>query len=53
MPHAAMFSLPPLPQGTLFHDRMEPEVLESIKGDLVALEEAYLAQHPGADVRRV
>ena len=40
-------------QGTLFIDRMEKEVLGEIRGDLVAMEEAYLAQQPGAQIRRV
>ncbi|GAB4813678.1 hypothetical protein N2152v2_000724 [Parachlorella kessleri] len=40
-------------QGTLFHDRMDPKVLDSVRGELVALEEAYLQQHPGAAIRRL
>ncbi|GFR39637.1 hypothetical protein Agub_g103, partial [Astrephomene gubernaculifera] len=40
-------------QGVLFHDRMKPAVLESVRPALVALEEAYLAAHPGAKVVRV
>ncbi len=40
-------------QGTLFHDRMAPEVLEEVREKLVDMEEAYLKEHPGAAVRRV
>lgn len=40
-------------QGTLFCDRMLPEVLEEIRGEFVAMEEEYLKQHPGAEIRRV
>ena len=40
-------------QGTLFHDRMDPKALDSVRRELVALEEAYLKQHPGAAIRRV
>ena len=40
-------------QGTLFHDRMKPEVVKQIKRDLVELEEAYLGEHAGAQIQRV
>ena len=40
-------------QGTLFHDRMKAEVVRKVKRDLVSLEEAYLKEHPGADIQRV
>ncbi len=40
-------------QGTLFHDRMKPEVVNQIKRDLVNLEEAYLIEHAGAEIQRV
>jgi peptide deformylase len=40
-------------QGVLFHDRMTPKVLATIKDSLVELEEAYLREHPGAQVQRV
>ena len=40
-------------QGTLFHDRMKPEVVNQIKRDLVNLEEAYLSEHAGAEIQRV
>ena len=40
-------------QGTLFHDRMKPEVVKQIKKDLVNLEEAYLSEHAGAEIQRV
>ncbi len=40
-------------QGTLFHDRMGPKVLETVKSALVALEEEYLQAHPGDRIQRV
>ncbi|KAG2448522.1 hypothetical protein HYH02_006413 [Chlamydomonas schloesseri] len=40
-------------QGVLFHDRMKPSVLETVRPELVALEEVYLAAHPGAKVQRL
>ncbi|KAG2444918.1 hypothetical protein HXX76_001654 [Chlamydomonas incerta] len=40
-------------QGVLFHDRMKPSVLELVRPELVALEEAYLAANPGAKVQRL
>ena len=40
-------------QGTLFHDRMKPEVVKQIKKDLVNLEEAYLSENAGAEIQRV
>jgi len=40
-------------QGTLFHDRMKPDVVRKIKRELVNLEEAYLEKHPGANINRV
>ena len=33
-------------QGKLYHDRMSPQVLGSIRGELVSMEEAYLKAHP-------
>ncbi|PSC76281.1 peptide deformylase [Micractinium conductrix] len=39
--------------GTLFHDRMEPDVLATVKQQLVEMEEAYLTKNPGADIQRV
>jgi len=40
-------------QGVLFHDRMKPKQLESVREDLVALEDAYLAANPGAKIQRL
>ncbi|PNW88670.1 hypothetical protein CHLRE_01g039650v5 [Chlamydomonas reinhardtii] len=40
-------------QGVLFHDRMKPSVLETVRPELVALEEAFLAEHPAAKVQRL
>ena len=40
-------------QGTLFCDRMSPEVLDSVKTALVDMEEAYMASNPGADIKRI
>ena len=40
-------------QGVLFHDRMAPNALESVRDALVALEEDYLREHPGTPVQRV
>jgi peptide deformylase len=39
--------------GRLFHDRMQAEVLQGVKQQLVELEEEWLAAHPGAEVQRV
>ncbi|KAK9816196.1 hypothetical protein WJX74_000642 [Apatococcus lobatus] len=39
-------------QGTLFHDRMRPRELRQVKSQLVALEDAYLRQHPNARIQR-
>ncbi|KAI3438535.1 hypothetical protein D9Q98_000963 [Chlorella vulgaris] len=39
--------------GTLFHDRMAAPVLDTVRQQLVAMEDAYLAANPGAQVRRV
>lgn len=43
----------PFPQGVLFHDRMKPAVLETVRSELVALEEGFLAANPGAKINRV
>ena len=57
--HAHHYALAPLPspaqllQGVLFHDRMKPSVLETVRPELVALEEAFLAEHPAAKVQRL
>ena len=40
-------------QGKLFHDRMTPAVLQTIRKDLVALEEDFLSRHPGVAIQRV
>lgn len=40
-------------QGVLFHDRMKPAVLETVRSELVALEEGFLAANPGAKINRV
>ncbi|KAF8068188.1 hypothetical protein HT031_001874 [Scenedesmus sp. PABB004] len=40
-------------QGVLYHDRMRAAELEKVRPALVALEEEFLAAHPGADVVRV
>ncbi len=40
-------------QGTLFHDRMSPKVLEMVRSSLVELEEDYLQTHPGAQIQRI
>lgn len=40
-------------QGTLYHDRMSPAVLDEVREQLVAMEDAYLQVHPGAAVQRV
>ena len=37
--------LPP-PQGSLFIDRMEAEVLESVRPDLQRMRDQYLQQYP-------
>ncbi|KAI7842309.1 hypothetical protein COHA_003949 [Chlorella ohadii] len=39
--------------GKLFHDRMAPPVLDSIRQQLVELEEEYLREHPDAQIQRV
>lgn len=40
-------------QGVLFHDRMAPNVLASVRDKLVMLEEEFLREHPGTPVQRV
>jgi hypothetical protein len=40
-------------QGVLFHDRMKPAELEKARGQLVEMEQAYLAAHPDAQVKLV
>ncbi|KXZ55254.1 hypothetical protein GPECTOR_3g393 [Gonium pectorale] len=40
-------------QGILFHDRMKPAVVETVRPSLVALEEEFLAAHPEAKIVRV
>jgi hypothetical protein len=40
-------------QGKLFHDRMAPAVLQTVRKDLVALEEEFAAAHPGVAIQRV
>lgn len=40
-------------QGKLFHDRMRPEVLQTVREDLLALEEAFLRENPGVAVQRI
>lgn len=39
--------------GVLFHDRFAPPTLEANRAKLLEMEEAYLAAHPGSDVRRI
>jgi peptide deformylase len=43
---------PPM-QGILFHDRMKPSVVDSVRGSLVALEETFIKANPGVPVQRV
>ena len=40
-------------QGVLFHDRMAPNALASVRDKLVMLEEDFLREHPGTPVQRV
>lgn len=40
-------------QGKLFHDRMTPAVLQTIRSELVALEEDYIRRHPGTEIQRL
>lgn len=40
-------------QGVLYHDRMKPSELEKVRPQLAALEEAFIAAHPGVEVQRV
>ena len=40
-------------QATLFHDRMKAEEMQKIKRGLVDLEEAFLRENAGAQIRRV
>ncbi|KAK9812791.1 hypothetical protein WJX72_003847 [[Myrmecia] bisecta] len=40
-------------QGTLFHDRMQPEALASIKPKLKQLETDFMQKHPGVQIRTV
>eukprot|EP00200_Dunaliella_tertiolecta_P004990 CAMPEP_0202354706 /NCGR_PEP_ID=MMETSP1126-20121109/9911_1 /ASSEMBLY_ACC=CAM_ASM_000457 /TAXON_ID=3047 /ORGANISM="Dunaliella tertiolecta, Strain CCMP1320" /LENGTH=235 /DNA_ID=CAMNT_0048947211 /DNA_START=132 /DNA_END=839 /DNA_ORIENTATION=+ len=40
-------------QGVLFHDRMRPNVIESNRKQLVALEEAFISANPGVPVKRI
>ena len=40
-------------QGVLFHDRMNSEVLVSVKPKLVALEESFREQHPEVPIQAV
>ncbi|PNH07846.1 Peptide deformylase 1B, chloroplastic [Tetrabaena socialis] len=40
-------------QGVLFHDRMKPAVLETVRPALVALEEEFMAAQPAARIVRV
>lgn len=40
-------------QGTLFCDRMGPEVLDSVRHELVQLEEDYIQKNPQAIIQRI
>ncbi|KAF6255221.1 peptide deformylase [Scenedesmus sp. NREL 46B-D3] len=40
-------------QGVLYHDRMKSAELEKVRPELVALEEAFIAAHPGVPIQRV
>jgi hypothetical protein len=40
-------------QGALFHDRMKPPVLETVRPQLLAMEEAFAAAHPGLKIQRM
>lgn len=56
LPHAPPAPAPTCrvpPQGTLYCDRMKPAVLDTVRADLVALEEEFIAQNPGVKVQRL
>ena len=40
-------------EGKLFHDRMSGDVLGEVKDQLVALEEEFVLNNPGVEVRRI
>lgn len=40
-------------QGVLFCDRMNADVLDGLREDLIAMEEAYVKAHPGVEIRRL
>lgn len=40
-------------QGVLFHDRMSPEVLETVRNDLEAMEQDFARENPGVQIRKV
>lgn len=40
-------------QGVLYFDRMKPAALAKVRPAIVALEETYIAAHPGAQVERL
>lgn len=40
-------------QGILFHDRMKPAILETVRAPLVEMEETFVAAQPGVKVQRV
>ncbi len=40
-------------QGLLFIDRMTPAMLDSVRGPVVALEQAYVAANPGKKIKRI
>lgn len=40
-------------QGTLFCDRMSADVLDSVRSELVALEEKFMSKHPDVEIQRI
>lgn len=40
-------------QGTLFCDRMEKDVLDSLRDELVAMEEKYIRDNPSVSIQRI
>jgi hypothetical protein len=44
---------PALLQGALFHDRMKAPVLDTVRPELLAMEQAYEAAHPGVKIQKV
>eukprot|EP00199_Chlamydomonas_sp_CCMP681_P005692 CAMPEP_0119109242 /NCGR_PEP_ID=MMETSP1180-20130426/17804_1 /TAXON_ID=3052 ORGANISM="Chlamydomonas cf sp, Strain CCMP681" /NCGR_SAMPLE_ID=MMETSP1180 /ASSEMBLY_ACC=CAM_ASM_000741 /LENGTH=250 /DNA_ID=CAMNT_0007094981 /DNA_START=80 /DNA_END=832 /DNA_ORIENTATION=+ len=40
-------------QGILFHDRMKPVAVDTLRSALVALEDGFVAAHPAAKIKRL